>query len=133
MRRTWSDRIKTIEEPLFKTYVFVKVAEEDKTGVRMTSGVVNFVYWDGKPALIKEREIQAIRRFLDEHQSVEVIKMEIRPEERVKVVSGPMMDQEGKVLEVRNRTVKVCIDSLGYMLIAYINKSKLVPAQKTNP
>ena len=133
VRRKWSDRIKTIEEPLFKSYVFVKVAEEDKTDVRMTPGVVNFVYWDGKPAIIKEREIQAIRRFLDEHQSVEVMKMDIRPEERVKVVSGPMMDQEGKVLEVRNRTVKVCIDSLGYMLIAYINKSKLVPAQKTNP
>ena len=42
------------------------------------------------------------------------------------------MDQEGKVLEVKNKTVKVCIDSLGYMLIAYIDKSKLISVQQTN-
>jgi len=43
-----------------------------------------------------------------------------------------MMDQEGKVIELKNKTAKVCIDSLGYMLIAYIDKSKLISAQQTN-
>ena len=51
VRRKWSDRIKTIEEPLFKSYVFVRIADEERTPVRMTNGVVNFVYWNGKPAL----------------------------------------------------------------------------------
>jgi ribosomal protein L24 len=50
----------------------------------------------------------------------------------VQVVAGPMMDKEGKVLEVKNKTAKVCIDSLGYMLIAYIDKSKLITVQQTN-
>jgi transcription antitermination factor NusG len=128
VRRKWSDRIKTIEEPLFKSYVFVKIDDEDRTNVRMTDGVVNFVYWDGKPAIIREREIQVIRKFLNEHEHVSVVKMNFEPEERVRVTAGPMMDQEGKVLEIKNKTVKVCIDSLGYMLIAYIDKSKLVSA-----
>ena len=39
VRRKWSDRIKIIEEPLFKSYVFVKVAESDRTEIRMTDGV----------------------------------------------------------------------------------------------
>jgi len=65
VRRRWSDRIKTIEEPLFKSYVFVRISDEERTGVRMTNGVVNFVYWNGKPALIKEKEIQTIKLFLD--------------------------------------------------------------------
>jgi hypothetical protein len=43
-----------------------------------------------------------------------------------------MMDKEGKILEVKNKTAKVCIDSLGYMLIAYIDKTKLLPVQQTN-
>jgi transcription antitermination factor NusG len=128
VRRKWSDRIKTIEEPLFKSYVFVKIGDEDRTNVRMTDGVVNFVYWDGKPAIIKEREIQTIRKFLNEYEQVSVVKMEFEPHERVRVTAGPMMDQEGKILEIKNKTVKVCIDSLGYMLIAYIDKSKLVSA-----
>ena len=29
VRRKWSDRIKTIEEPLFKSYVFVKIKDEE--------------------------------------------------------------------------------------------------------
>lgn len=132
VRRKWSDRIKTVEEPLFKSYVFVKVSDEEKTKVRMTDGVVNFVYWEGKPAIIKEKEIQTIKRFLDEHENVEVVKMELNEGDRVQVVAGPMMDKEGKVLEVKNKVAKVCIDSLGYMLIAYIDKTKLITVQKTN-
>ena len=100
IRRKWSDRIKTVEEPLFKSYVFVKIKEEERTAVRMTNGVVNFVYWNGKPAIIKEKEIQTIKRFLDEYETVEAIKMEVATDDRVRVVAGPMMDQEGKVLEV---------------------------------
>ena len=130
VRRKWSDRIKLVEEPLFKSYVFVKIDESARTNVRMTNGVVNFVYWNGKPAIIKEREIQVIRRFLDEYENVEVSRIDFIPEERVKVVSGPMMEQEGKILEVKNKVAKVCIDSLGYMLIAYIDKSKLISAQQ---
>ena len=132
VRRKWSDRIKTVEEPLFKSYVFVKITDEERTGVRMTSGVVNFVYWNGKPAIIKEKEIQTIKRFLDEYENVEVVKIDVTAGDRVQVVAGPMMDKEGKVLEVKNKTAKVCIDSLGYMLIAYIDKSKLIAVQQTN-
>src|ERR1700694_1722089 len=117
VRRKWSDRIKTIEEPLFKSYVFVRIGEDNRSNVRMTQGVVNFVYWDGKPAVIKDKEIQTIKRFLDESENVSVVKIELGPNDRVRVVSGPMMDHEGQVLEVKNKTAKVCIDSLGYMLI----------------
>lgn len=132
VRRKWSDRMKTIEEPLFKSYVFVKINEEERTNVRMTNGVVNFVYWNGKPAVIREKEIQTVKRFLDEYENVEAVKLELAPNERVRVIAGPMMDKEGKVLEVKNKTAKVCIDSLGYMLIAYIDKSKLISVQRTN-
>jgi transcription antitermination factor NusG len=92
----------------------------------MTEGVINFVYWDGKPAIIKDKEILAIRQFLDEHENVELVKLEIKTDDRVKIVAGPFMDQEGKVIEVRNKTARVVIDSLGYMLLADIDKGKLI-------
>lgn len=129
VRRKWSDRIKLIEEPLFKSYVFVKINEEEKTEVRMTNGVVNFVYWNGKPALIKDKEILVIKRFLDDYEDVEVRKIDFEPDERVLITAGPMMEKEGKIIEVKNKVAKVCIDSLGYMLIAYIDKSKLISVQ----
>ena len=128
VRRKWSDRIKLVEEPLFKSYVFVKVDESGRTGVRMTDGVINFVYWNGKPAIVKEKEIDAIKLFLEEHENVSLVKIELKTNDRVRVVAGPLMDAEGKVLEVKHKVAKVAIDSLGFLLVADIDRSKLISA-----
>lgn len=129
VKRKWSDRVKTVEEPLFKSYVFVKISDEDRTKVRMTPGVINFVYWAGKPALIKEKEINTIKRFLNEYQNVELKPMNLQVDQRVKITTGPLMDQEGQVMSLHRKMVKVAIDSLGYVLVAYIDKTKLTSAQ----
>ncbi len=125
VRRKWSDRVKVVQEPLFKSYVFVKVNDADRTAVRMTSGAINFVYWNGKPAVIKEKEITAIRRFLDEYENVEAKPTQLKINQRVRITNGSLMDQEGKVLDVRHKMARVAIDSLGYILVAYIDRTKL--------
>ncbi len=129
VKRKWSDRVKTVEEPLFKSYVFVKVEEEERTMIRMTHGVINFVYWDKKPAIIKEKEIQTIRRFLDEYSNVEVHAADVKVNDRVMITAGPFIDQYGKVLSLRRKAVKVAIESLGYVLVAYIDRTKLTSAK----
>lgn len=129
VRRKWSDRIKVVEEPLFKSYVFVKISDKERSAVRLINGTLNFVYWDGKPAVIKEREIVTIKRFLDEYENVEARPMEIKLHQRVRITNGTLMDQEGKVIDIRHKKVKVAIDSLGYILVAYIERSKLSSAQ----
>ena len=128
VRRKWSDRYKVVEEPLFKSYVFVKVSDEDRSNVRMTTGAINFVYWDGKPAVVKEKEITAIRRFLDEYENVEARPMKLKVHQRVRVTNGTLMDHEGKVVDL-HKTAKVAIDSLGYILVATIDRTKLTSAQ----
>ncbi len=128
VRRKWSDRIKLVEEPLFKSYVFVKVAEAERAEIRLTTGIVNFLYWNGKPAVVKEREINTIKRFLNEHENVEVAAMDMSVNKRVRIMKGIFMDQEGEILEIRGKTAKVSIDSLGYILIAYIDRTKLTSA-----
>src|SRR5687767_5047441 len=68
IQRQWSDRKKIVEEPLFKSYVFVRISDEQQTELRMVNGVVNFVYWMGKPAIIKDKEIEIIKKFLNEYE-----------------------------------------------------------------
>jgi len=126
VKRKWTDRIKTIEEPLFKSYVFVKVDDTERTKVRLTNGVINFVYWNGKPAIVKEKEIQTIKRFLDEHEAVQVRPMELMPNQTVLITSGAFMDQQAVVLDANKKEVRVAILSLGQELIATIDKTKLV-------
>jgi transcription antitermination factor NusG len=125
VRKKWSDRIKWVEEPLFKSYVFVKIAEEEQTAVRMVNGIVNFVYWLGRPAIIPEKEIRIIRKFLNEYTEVRAEPLDLRIDTKIKINRGVLMDKEAKVVEVMNKKVRVVIESIGYALFAVIDKSNL--------
>ncbi len=129
VRKRWSDRIKIVHEPLFKSYVFVKINDAERSFVRLTPGVMNFVYWDGKPAVIRDKEIQIIKKFLNEYEEVFVENMNLKKNQRVQIDAGPFMGQEGKIIELRSKTVKVIIDSLGCALVATIERTKLSSAK----
>ena len=79
--------------------------------------------------MIKEKEINVIKRFLNEYENVEVQPMNLHVHQRVKITTGPLMDHEGEVLSLQRKAVKVAIDSLGYILVAYIDRSKLTSAR----
>lgn len=129
--RKWSDRMKKVEEPLFKSYVFVCINEKQQLEVRMTPGVLNFVYWLGKPAKIKPEEIETIRRFLDEHDHVEAVAIaDLQPGDKVIIDSGLMMNAEATVIESGNKYAEVLIDSIGFKLRAKVEKTKLIPARR---
>lgn len=123
--KQWHDRKKWVDEPMFTSYVFVQVAPEEQAEVRKTSGVLNYVYWLGKPAVIREDEIQVIQEFLGAHQNVQLEKTRIRVEDRVKIVSGPLYQQEGTVVAVQNKTIKVILPTLGYAMVATIEKQNV--------
>src|SRR5579875_3926250 len=72
VRHQWCDRKKIVWEPLFTSYVFVRVAASNLLSVRQTDGVLNFVHWRSKPAVIKDEEIELIRQFLIRHEQVGV-------------------------------------------------------------
>jgi transcription antitermination factor NusG len=124
--RQWSDRIKKVEEPLFKSYVFVRVSKDEQTKVRMTPGVLNFVYWLGKPAVVRDEEIDNIRKFMNEYDEVEVKPIEkIEPGSKLIISGGIMMGEEATALQVFKNTVEVRIESIGFTLVAKLDKSKL--------
>lgn len=125
IQRQWSDRKKIVEEPLFKSYVFVRIADEEQSAVRMVNGVVNFVYWMGKPALIKNDEIRIIRQFMNEYDNVEVTQMPIEAGNKIVVQSGVLMGKSGTVKQVLHKKVEVYIESIGFTLTAYVEKSKI--------
>ena len=122
VHKQWSDRVKLVEEPLFKSYVFVHITPDEQAEVRMTNGVLNFVYWLGKPAVIKQAEIDRIKRFLNQHENVLVETLELKPNDNVVIRSGILMDKKAKVLRAFVNRVEVSIESLGYKLVAYVKR-----------
>ena len=125
VRKKWSDRLKWVEEPLFKSYVFVKMAEEEAARVRIVSGVVNFVYWLGKPAIVKNKEIEIIRKFLNDYDEVWTEPIELQKDARVVITRGAFMDKEARVVKVTHNKVRVLIESIGYSLVAVVARSNV--------
>jgi transcription antitermination factor NusG len=129
-KKQWRDRVKWIEKPVYKSYVFVRVNEEEMTAVRMVNGVVNFVYWLGRPAVVKDKEIEVIRKFLDEYEDVRVEPLELKEDTKVTIRKGAFMDKEAKVMKVLNNRVRVVIESIGFALIAVVDKSNIAVTGK---
>jgi len=123
--RQWSDRKKVIEVPLFSCYIFVKITDKEMLKVREIDGVINFVYWLQKPAVIKDEEINIIKMFLREYDDVSIEKKHFSKNDTVRITGGPLLFQEGVVKEVFNRTVVVDLPSLGYQMMARIQKQDL--------
>ncbi|MFM1837093.1 UpxY family transcription antiterminator [Aquirufa sp. 5-AUSEE-100C1] len=120
--KQWSDRKKITEEPLFRSYVFVNI-DLDQQGsiVRRTLGVVNFVYWLNKPAVIQDDEILAIQQFLSEHAAVEVFGNTLQVGDFITIDAGALKGQKAEVVGVKNRhEVRLRIDSLGFELVARV-------------
>lgn len=129
IQRHWSDRKKLIEVPLFTSYVFVRISDSIYTAVRATPGIVNFVYWLGKPAVIRDEEIETIKQFLINHSDIQLKKTQVALKDHVRILSGPLESFEGDVVEIMSQTVKVNLPSLGYDLVATVKKANI---QKIN-
>src|ERR1700758_1809505 len=59
--RQWSDRKKMVELPLIKGYVFVKHDSFEKEKVFTVNGIVNYIMFEHKAAVVRENEIQALK------------------------------------------------------------------------
>ena len=130
VRKKWSDRLKWVEEPLFKSYVFVRITENEQTSVRLVGGVVNFVYWLGKPAIIKNGEIETIRRFLNDYDEVWAEPITLQKDTRITIRQGPFMNKEGKVVKVFNNKVQVVLENIGYCLMAVVDRTNVAMSSK---
>jgi len=130
VQKQWSDRKKLLEEPLFTSYVFVHVNPCEHTLVKQADGVINFVYWLGNPAIIRDDEIDTIREFLEEYRNVKLEKAMVNINDRIRITGGPLGGKEGDVIEIKNKTVKVYLPSLGYQLTAEIEKTNITILEK---
>jgi len=95
VRKQWSDRKKWVHEPLFRSYLFVKITRHEYTEVLMAPGAVKYVYFEGKPAIVPEKQIQDLRRLIENQIPMQQVAPLVKKGDRIRVVRGPMMDIEG--------------------------------------
>ncbi len=125
VNRKWSDRNKVINEPLFKGYLFVAPLGMHIWELKHISGIINFVYWLGKPAVVREEEINTIKKFLQEFEDVAVSEVKPKIHDEVEVKQGVLMNFKGIVLELTGNKAKVKIKGMGMELTAIFEQRNL--------
>ena len=121
-----SRKRKLIYEPLFDSYLFANVTETDIARIRMIDGVVNLVYWKGKPAIMNDDEIEAIKEFTTYHQDIKLEKTQVNVNGTARIIDGLRYSMEGNVLSVKNTTVKVNLPSIGFSMIAEMENESVI-------
>lgn len=114
--KQWSDRKKKVESPLIPSYVFVKIEEANRKDVFQVAGVVQYVFWLGKPAKIKPHEIEALKTQL----AAPVVKVAIETwtsNTEIQINEGPFKNQTAIVDKVSTNKVTLILKSLGIRLV----------------
>ena len=114
--KQWSDRKKKVEVPLFNSYVFVQLKDSDRNSVFQIAGVVRYLFWLGKPAIVRDEEIKSIKDSLKASNIAEVSVTSIQVGDRIKLESGAFSNQNSIVQEVSNSHYILVLESLGCVL-----------------
>lgn len=97
----WSDRFRRWQAPLFPGYVFVHISERERIPVLETMGVVHLVSSAGKPAALREGDIERLRACASRPHDVEPHPY-LRIGQRVRVKHGPFSGWEGTLCSKQN-------------------------------
>lgn len=114
--KQWSDRKKKVEVPLFNSYVFVQMADSDRNSVFQIAGVVRYLFWLGKPAIVRDEEIDIIKTSLQSDNIADISVTSIQVGDKIKLESGAFSNQSAIVKEVSKNYYVLVLESLGCVL-----------------
>ena len=124
-KRRWSDRLKWVEEPLFSSYVFVRVTQEERDAVFGVPGIVRYLFWLGKPAVARDEEIERIKSWLNDfdHDSISIDALQVG--EKVNIASGPLTDRSGEVVSQQGNQLFMRLEGMGIVLKVDLRENKV--------
>ena len=121
--RVWSDRVKIVDIPLFNSYLFVRCQEHELRPLLTTYGVARIVYYDGKPAVIRPREIEAIKKFLEQAASHVLL-----VGDEVEILTGAMKSISGTVKKIKKKYLLLFLEQLGATVC--VNMEDVAPLKR---
>lgn len=129
--KQWSDRKKWVEEPLIKSYLFVKISAQQQAEVLMTNGISRFVYFSGKFASIPDKQIDALRALWDSGIEMELAEYSFKKGESVSIKNGPLKGLTGELIsESTGKKFILKIDQIKQAIKVQIPSQWLEPLQQ---
>lgn len=113
--RQWSDRKKRLRVPLLPSMVLVLLSHNQRTEVFNIPNVKRFLFQDGKPAIVKNKEVENLKL---------VANSDFSHHELSKTITGHRLNldqfgfkyQSGVVKYANSKQCWLVLDSIGYVL-----------------
>ena len=129
--KQWSDRKKKTEEPLFKSYIFVKNSSKEYYDIVNISGAMHFVSFENAVAEVPENQIAAIKRYIEEYDEKIADSIDndtLNPGQSVRIISGPMNGLTGQFISYQNKKMLlIYIDVVGQYIPVKVARVKVEP------
>ena len=124
-KKVWSDRIKNVTVPAIRGYVFFELTKINYQLININPFTKNIVRGlNGMPAIIKEGEINALKRYLNGDYLGS--NSDLIEGQKIKINSGPFIFKKGTIDKISCNKVVVKIEAINMRLI--LNKSSVIAA-----
>ena len=124
--KQWSDRKKKVEEPLFRSYLFVNIPLNDYYTVLNVNGVVKFITFEKKPVPVPDNQIIAIKEYLNDTELHSINYEDFKEGELVRVKTGQMKDLVGRFVKINGKhRVIIDIEAVGQSLAVNVARSNV--------
>lgn len=125
--RQWSDRKKIVELPLFASYIFVRIPKYKLNDILVTPGIVRYIRFNGQPAIIRDKEIEMIKKVLSSNTEIEVVDGKVEVGADIKISSGIFKGYDGKVVEIKGKhKVVLEIESINKSILVTVELNKII-------
>ena len=125
--RQWTDRKKWVEMPLISGYVFVYISRKEYDLLLRITNVVCYVYFDGKAAVIRDEDINLLKRMLGQAEvELEITHEQLKPGQMVEITAGPLIGLIGEMIDFKGKNkVALRIPPLGHIILLDVRKNNL--------
>ena len=127
--RKWSDRVTSIEQPLFPGYVFCKSQSNLMDVVRGAPGIIRIVAFGGKPLPVPDKEIEALQQIVRGKREYRASPY-LGVGKKVQVISGPLTGISGTIVQFKNRDrLVISLDVIMKSVSVEIDQSEVALSQ----
>lgn len=114
--KQWSDRKKTVVEPLFTGYVFVKLLAHELDKPRYIVGVLNYLSFGKQKAIVQQSEIDALVYLTENGYSFNHESDNIKVGTKVKLLLSAFKNETAIVNSIKGEMALVYFESLNQYL-----------------
>jgi transcriptional antiterminator RfaH len=130
VKKQWTDRVKWVEEAVFKSYIFVYIGEKDYFNTLNSYGIVRFVSFERKAVPIPEDQMDFLRRLFDTGYELESADLDLKPGDRVEIRTGPLAGRQGTLVSrAGDKKVRVDLEVLQQSIFITVPIENLLTVQ----